>query len=121
MKTKNKFMEVKSYIDQKCWYFNGKLHRKDAPAIEWTDGDKEWYVDGVPHRKYGPAIEYAFVMKEWYVNGKRHREDGHAFEDAYDVLYCVEDIQVEIYQLPKYYLQQWNHTINEKSRFDMLK
>ena len=29
------------------WYLDGQLHRKDGPAIEWIDGDKEWYLYGV--------------------------------------------------------------------------
>ena len=24
----------------KCWYLNGKFHRTDGPAIEYTDGTK---------------------------------------------------------------------------------
>ena len=30
----------------KRWYLNGKLHREDGPAIEWSDGTKEWYLNG---------------------------------------------------------------------------
>ena len=31
----------------KDWYLNGKLHRIDGPAREFTDGYKEWWVNGV--------------------------------------------------------------------------
>jgi hypothetical protein len=24
---------------------NGKLHREDGPAIEWTDGHKSWWLN----------------------------------------------------------------------------
>ena len=30
----------------KFWWINGKLHREDGPACEWTDGDKAWYLNG---------------------------------------------------------------------------
>ena len=30
----------------KCWYLNGKRHREDGPAIEWSSGNKEWYLNG---------------------------------------------------------------------------
>jgi hypothetical protein len=29
----------------KGWYINGKRHREDGPAIEYSDGDKYWYID----------------------------------------------------------------------------
>jgi len=28
------------------WFKDGKPHREDGPAIEWTDGSKFWYVNG---------------------------------------------------------------------------
>jgi len=61
---------------------DGKLHRKDGPAIEWAHGDKHWYLNGKLHREDGPAIEYADGDKHWYLNGKLHREDGPAIEWA---------------------------------------
>jgi hypothetical protein len=27
---------------------NGKRHREDGPAVEWTNGSKEWYLNGEP-------------------------------------------------------------------------
>jgi len=30
----------------KCWYLNGKFHRTDGPAIEYTDGTKHWFLNG---------------------------------------------------------------------------
>jgi hypothetical protein len=66
----------------KEWYVDGKLHREDGPAIEWSNGTKSWFVDGKRHREDGPAIECANGPKHWYVNGKRHRKDGPAIEWA---------------------------------------
>ena len=62
----------------KRWYLNGKRHREDGPAIEYTDGDKHWYKNGKLHRTDGPAIEYADGAKYWYINGLLHRTDGPA-------------------------------------------
>ena len=30
----------------KYWYLNGKLHREDGPAVEWSDGSKYWCLNG---------------------------------------------------------------------------
>jgi hypothetical protein len=55
----------------KHWRVNGKLHRLDGPAIEWSDGAKEWRVDGVVHRIGGPAVIWADGTKEWWLNGRQ--------------------------------------------------
>ena len=66
----------------KEWYRNGLLHRDDGPAIEWASGDKWWFKDGLCHRDGGPAFEGANGDKEWYRNGQLHRDDGPAVEFA---------------------------------------
>ena len=44
---KLKKSECKIFPDgTKHWYINGKLHRTDGPAVEYTDGSKEWYLNG---------------------------------------------------------------------------
>ena len=40
-------MVIKEYDDHKVWMVDGKLHRLDGPAVEWTDGGKDWYIDGM--------------------------------------------------------------------------
>ncbi|MCR4330428.1 MAG: hypothetical protein NUV49_00915 [Patescibacteria group bacterium] len=60
------------------WYLNGKLHREDGPAIEWRDGTQQWYLNGNFHREDGPAIVYSGGAQHWYLNGNLHREDGPA-------------------------------------------
>jgi len=30
----------------KHWYLNGKRHREDGPAVEWSNGNKSWYLNG---------------------------------------------------------------------------
>jgi hypothetical protein len=38
--------EVRVYTNgTKDWFLNGKLHREDGPAIEWSNGDKFWYLN----------------------------------------------------------------------------
>jgi hypothetical protein len=66
----------------KAWHLNGKYHREDGPACEYSNGTKFWYLNGKRHREDGPAIEYANGTKIWYLNGKCHREDGPAYEGS---------------------------------------
>jgi hypothetical protein len=64
------------------WTLNGKLHRENGPAVEWSDGGKTWYRNGQCHREDGPADEYPNGGKYWYQNGRLHREDGPAIEES---------------------------------------
>jgi len=52
----------------KEWYLNGKLYRKDGPAIELPDGTTAWLINGRYHREDGPAIERSNGSKFWYLN-----------------------------------------------------
>ena len=56
------------------YYKDGKLHRKDGPAIEYPNGDKEWYLNGELHREDGPAIEYPNGGNVWYLNDIKYSE-----------------------------------------------
>ena len=73
---------VRVYANRTEWRIEGKLHREDGPAIEYTNGGKTWYIDGKLHREDGPACESSSGDKEWYIEGKLHREDGPALEYA---------------------------------------
>ena len=66
----------------KYWRLNGRRHRVDGPAVEWSNGDKHWYINGKLHRLDGPAIEYVNGNKYWYLNDELHRADGPAVERA---------------------------------------
>jgi hypothetical protein len=66
--------------DHIAWYKNGQWHRKDGPAVEYTNGNKVWCLNGKHHRTDGPAIELASGSKSWWINGKLHRENGPAIE-----------------------------------------
>ena len=59
----------------KRWFLNGKQHREDGPAAEWSSGDKFWYLNGELHREDGPAIEGGNGTKRWYLNGQEYSEE----------------------------------------------
>jgi hypothetical protein len=75
-----KLFTVGKNEDGKYYLKNGKLHRTDGPAIEWSDGSKAWYIDGKRHRTNGPAYKGVDGTKVWWVDDKRHRTDGPAVE-----------------------------------------
>ena len=70
-----KAYEIRVYSDKTEWLINGKLHRKDGPAIEYASGSKFWYLNGLCHREDGPAVEYASGSKYWCLNGKQLTEE----------------------------------------------
>ena len=47
-----------------------KFHRRDGPAVEWANGDKEWWVEGKRHREHGPAVEQVRGTKLYFIEGK---------------------------------------------------
>lgn len=53
-------------------------HRSSGPAII-RSGVRCWYRDGRQHRRRGPAVVYPSGGEEYFVEGRRHREDGPAF------------------------------------------
>ena len=65
---------VKVDNGDKYWFLNGKQHREDGPAVEFSNGDKHWYLNGKLHREDGPAVEAANGYKCWYLNGQSHSE-----------------------------------------------
>lgn len=83
------------------WYFRGKIHRIDGPAVIYPDMTEEWWLDdklhrddgpaeirddgtcvwrlyGIIHRDGGPAVEYSDGSSEWWSVGSLHRLDGPA-------------------------------------------
>ena len=55
------------------WYQDGKLHREDGPAIEWSDGGWEWFFEGAHHRADGPAVGRTSGLRKWYLHDMLHR------------------------------------------------
>jgi hypothetical protein len=68
-------VRVNTINGTKYWYLNGKLHREDGPAIEYSNGNKSWCLNGKYHREDGPAVEWANGDKSWYLNGKYLSEE----------------------------------------------
>ena len=81
--------KVKVYDNRSEWRLNGKLHRTDGPAVEWTDGDKFWHLNGKQHREDGPAVE-CNGDESWYINGVELSEQ--EFNDRNKVELTLEDI-----------------------------
>jgi hypothetical protein len=71
----------------KFWRLNGKLHRTDGPAVEFTNSDKLWYINGKPHRTDGPAVEFTNGDKLWYINGIYYSKE--EFDIIKEVLWAV--------------------------------
>ena len=67
--------KVKVYSTRTEWYnLDGKRHRENGPAFEYTNGSKAWYINGKLHRTDGPAIEFANGNKSWHINDKYYTE-----------------------------------------------
>ena len=72
---------VKVYANgDREWFIDGKLHRKDGPAVECASGFKGWYIDGKLHRRDGPAVEYADGLKFWYLDGIKLTKEQHKIQ-----------------------------------------
>jgi len=52
----------------KAWFFNGKFHNKNGPAVEYSNGAKRWCINGKNHRLDGPAYESPSGLKQWYID-----------------------------------------------------
>ena len=51
------------------WYYSGRRHRVDGPAIEYANGNKTWYSYGQIHRLDGPAVLTTFSGDEfWFIH-----------------------------------------------------
>lgn len=66
-----KALKKRKFTDRIEYYYNGRLHRANGPAIEYKNGDKIWYRNGKIHRDKGPAKEFADGKKEWWINNFR--------------------------------------------------
>ncbi len=39
---------------------------------KWENGDKFWYIEGKLHRLDGPAREFSDGYKQWWIEGKEN-------------------------------------------------
>ena len=81
----------------KYWWSNGKLHREDGPAVEFTNGDKYWFLNDKRHREDGPAMVRPNGNNSWWINGKRLTEK--AFNNRHNVELTLEEIS-EKFNIP---------------------
>lgn len=49
----------------KHWYFYGKKHREDGPAVEYSDGNESWYLHGVELTVPPPNISAPQISGSW--------------------------------------------------------
>jgi uncharacterized protein YlzI (FlbEa/FlbD family) len=60
----------------KLIHSDGKIEEKDlipdnfTGIVEYRDRTKEWYQDGKRHRLDGPAVEWSSEFESYYINGK---------------------------------------------------
>ena len=113
---------------------NKEFHRKDGPAVVYTNGEQLWYQNNKPHREDGPAVIYSNGTQYWYKNGKLHREDGPAMvlsngekhycldNTGYDIIAyihkLIKNIPTELYKHPLI-LADWLEE-NDKELFAQL-
>lgn len=70
-KKQNKDYKIVSTDGAVQYYRNGKLHRKNKPAVIFPDGYQAFYKNGVRHRKNQPAIIYPkYKVKIFFENGE---------------------------------------------------
>jgi len=68
---------VKVCDDRTEWFLNDQLHREDdLPAVIYANGYKAWWLNGKLHRKDGPAIECVNGNNYWYLNDECLTEEG---------------------------------------------
>ena len=69
-----------------AWYSDAAcctLHRVGAPAVVYDDGDASWYYNGKRHRDDGPAIDWPLSHAQlegraiWWKHGKAYEPTAH--------------------------------------------
>jgi len=69
--------KVKVYDSgNKYWYLDGKLHREDGPAIEFSYGANEWYLYG----KFLTEAEHKAATSKHTCEGKIVEIDGKKYQ-----------------------------------------
>lgn len=79
-----KTIRVKSYLDipinftgvveylvngTKYWHKEGKWHREDGPAIEYSNGNKSWYIEGKSY------VEEIAIAGKFYLGKEKGKYD----------------------------------------------
>ena len=59
---------------------NGKYHREDGPALEYSNGVRIWYKNNRWHREDGPACIYSDGKFEYYLFNKSFSKEEYLVE-----------------------------------------
>ena len=78
-------------VEEKTWYYLGRIHRTDGPALLNADGDKIWYKWGGIHRVGGPAVTRGTGKKVWWENDKVYRRHGPNIIEANGTMRWIND------------------------------
>lgn len=78
-------------VEEKTWYYLGRIHRTDGPALLNADGDKIWYKWGGIHRVGGPAVTRVTGKKVWWENDKVYRRHGPNIIEADGTMRWMND------------------------------
>lgn len=81
------FLTVVRYEYRIEYRLDGELHRRDGPAIIWSNGREEWYQYGRLHRDNGPAITWSNGTQEWWINDRLYRINEHIVQNG-DIILC---------------------------------
>jgi len=84
-----RYLGIESYFhpDEHCieYYIENKLHNENSSAVNRSWGDTEWYYNGKKHRDDGPAVCIGDIFGprsfRYYKHGLKHRLDGPAVID----------------------------------------
>jgi hypothetical protein len=113
------------------FYKNGKLHRDNAPAKVYTNGNVVWYQHGIIHRDDAPAVINQIPLdfidnidlvddeqlplkcnyNVWYNNGVFHRLTGPAVESIH--IFKKQDQIIEKMLHKEYFINGIEYTEKE--------
>lgn len=78
--TEGPFVGANKYFEKE-WV----LHREDGPAVIYSDSSEEWWFMGKLHRWDGPALCNSILdmhLEEWWYKGNYCVGETHPFFDA---------------------------------------
>jgi hypothetical protein len=88
------------YKPHRCWY-EEKSYDTLCNGCYKTSNGIHWYVNGKHHREDGPACEYTNEMKSWYLNDRVVYTDTFNDLSKYDNLSESFRMSIIKYELSK--------------------
>ena len=77
----------------KQWYLNGKRHRKNGPAIEFSTKEKNWCIDGMLHRDHDLPAVIGKKSLMWFNRGmlcRIHSDKPSMISKTYQAWYYMD-------------------------------